>query len=71
MSATTPPARPAQPGRLFGAADVKPGTRLKVDAVVVGSGAGGSAIAAELTRAGQSVAVLEEGRSFAPADLVA
>ena len=53
-----------------GAADVAPGARIKVDAVVVGSGAGGAAVAAELTRAGQKVAVLEEGRSFAPADLV-
>lgn len=48
----------------------EPGGRLRVDAVIVGSGAGGAAVAAELSRAGMRVAVLEEGRSFAPADLV-
>ncbi|MGZ6142030.1 MAG: FAD-dependent oxidoreductase [Myxococcales bacterium] len=60
-----------QPGRLHAAADLAPGTRLKVDAAVVGSGAGGAAVAAELSKSGLKVAVLEEGRSFAPADLVA
>jgi choline dehydrogenase-like flavoprotein len=60
----------ASAGRIHGAADVAPGTRLSVDAVVVGSGAGGAAVALELSKAGMKVAVLEEGRSFAPADLV-
>lgn len=60
-----------QPGRIHSAADLAPGTRLQVDACVIGSGAGGSAVALELSRQGMKVAVLEEGRSFAPADLVA
>lgn len=59
------------PGRLHSAADVKPGQKLQVDVAVVGSGAGGAAVAAELSKAGMKVAVFEEGRSFAPADLVA
>jgi choline dehydrogenase-like flavoprotein len=50
---------------------LRDGQRLKVDVVVVGSGAGGAAVAAELARHGLKVAVLEEGRSFAPQDLVA
>ena len=58
------------PGRLHSAADLKPGMKLTADVAVVGSGAGGAAVAAELSRAGMKVAVLEEGRSFAPADLV-
>jgi len=59
------------PGRLHAAADLRPGQKLTVDVAVVGSGAGGAAVAAELSRAGMKVAVFEEGRSFAPADLVA
>lgn len=58
------------PGRLHDAADLKPGARLVADAAVVGSGAGGAAVAAALSRAGMKVVVLEEGRSFAPSDLV-
>lgn len=38
------------------------------DAVVVGSGFGGSAIALRLAEAGRSVLVLERGRRWAPAD---
>ncbi len=59
------------PGRLHAAADLKVGQKLAADAVVVGSGAGGAAVAAELSQAGLKVVVLEEGRSFAPADLLA
>src|SRR5438093_1291533 len=58
------------PGRLHSAADLKPGMRLQADVAVVGSGAGGAAVAKELSGHGMKVAVLEEGRSFAPADLV-
>ena len=59
-----------KPGALFDSMAIKPGARIRVDAAIIGSGAGGSAVAAELTRAGMSVAVLEEGRSFGAADLV-
>jgi choline dehydrogenase-like flavoprotein len=40
--------------------------RLRADAVVVGSGAGGSVVARELARAGLSVVVLEEGGHYTP-----
>jgi choline dehydrogenase-like flavoprotein len=36
------------------------------DAVIIGSGAGGAAAAWQLTQAGLSVAILEEGRKFEP-----
>ncbi|WP_260929245.1 GMC family oxidoreductase [Novosphingobium sp. 9] len=39
-----------------------------VDAVIVGSGAGGAPLAARLAAAGLSVVVLEAGRRFSPAD---
>src|SRR5712691_7224766 len=58
------------PGRLHCAADLRPGTRLQADAAVIGSGAGGAAAALELSKQGMKVIVLEEGRSFSPADLV-
>jgi choline dehydrogenase-like flavoprotein len=41
--------------------------RLRADAVVVGSGAGGAVVARELARAGLSVVVLEEGGHYTPA----
>lgn len=55
---------------LYAADQLKPGTRIRADVAVVGSGAGGAAVAAELAKNGLKVAVLEEGRSFAPGDLV-
>ncbi|MEU7907331.1 GMC family oxidoreductase [Actinoplanes sp. NPDC049118] len=42
--------------------------RSRVDAIVIGSGAGGAMAARELARAGLSVAVLEEGRRFTAAE---
>jgi choline dehydrogenase-like flavoprotein len=55
---------------LHSAEQLKPGTRIKADVAIVGSGAGGAAVAAELAKSGLRVAVFEEGRSFAPSDLV-
>lgn len=43
-------------------------TELEADAVIVGSGAGGSVIAAELAKLGASVVVLEAGGYFNEAD---
>jgi choline dehydrogenase-like flavoprotein len=59
------------PGSLHDASHLHDGQHLKVDAAVVGSGPGGAAVAAELSKHGFKVAVLEEGRSYAPHDLVA
>lgn len=44
--------------------------RDKVDAVIVGSGAAGSAMAARLAEGGKSVVLLEAGPARSPADLV-
>ncbi len=59
------------PGRLYQYWDVGGPLRLECDVVVVGSGAGGATIAAELAAAGLRVIILEEGgffdtRSFGP-----
>jgi choline dehydrogenase-like flavoprotein len=43
-------------------------TTLDCDVVVVGSGAGGSVVAAELARAGKSVIVVEKGGAYAERD---
>jgi len=46
-----------------------PSSSLRVEAVVIGSGAGGAVAAALLAEAGREVAVLEAGRLWAPAEL--
>jgi choline dehydrogenase-like flavoprotein len=40
----------------------------RVDAVIVGSGAGGAVVARELARDGRSVLILEEGGHYTPAE---
>ena len=50
-----------RPAGVFGREDMRSATSLACDVVVVGSGAGGSALAAELAEGGLDVIVLEEG----------
>ncbi|KAI1317898.1 hypothetical protein EDD11_007560 [Mortierella claussenii] len=45
------------------------GLELKVDVVIVGSGAGGGVMAAELSRAGKRVLVIEKGHHYAQSEL--
>lgn len=46
--------------------DLDDGAELSADVVIVGSGAGGAVIAAELAAAGQCVVILEEGPHITP-----
>jgi choline dehydrogenase-like flavoprotein len=69
-------ARPAvwrehKPRNLFTGDDVVGDTVLDSDVVVIGSGAGGSTIAAELAEAGLDVVVLEEGGYYTTRDFTA
>lgn len=50
-----------RPAGVFGREDMRSATSLACDVVIVGSGAGGSALAAELAEGGLDVIVLEEG----------
>ena len=52
----------------FSAEDHPDGVVLEADVIVIGSGAGGSAVALSLAEAGHRVAVLEAGRHWNPAD---
>jgi choline dehydrogenase-like flavoprotein len=50
---------------------IQNGTTLEADAIIVGSGAGGSSVADVLTRAGLSVMMFEEGPSVLPEEVSA
>ena len=51
--------------------DLRDNTILGCDVVVVGSGAGGATVAAELSEAGFDVIVIEEGRYYSTRDFTA
>lgn len=53
-------------GQTFGGDTLTSDETITCDVVVIGSGAGGAAAAWQLTQAGLSVAILEEGRKFEP-----
>lgn len=52
---------PTRPAGLFSCRDLKEGADLGCDVVIVGSGAGGATLGAELAEAGLDVIILEEG----------
>ncbi|MEO7735355.1 MAG: FAD-dependent oxidoreductase, partial [Kofleriaceae bacterium] len=60
-----------RPPNVFTRADIHGDTVLDADVVVVGSGAGGATIAAELAEAGFEVVVLEEGSYYQIRDFTA
>jgi len=61
----------ARPTNVFTRHDVHGDTVLDCDAVVIGSGAGGATVAAELAEAGFDVAVIEEGSYYQTRDFTA
>lgn len=63
--------RDAKPRNLFTGDDVHGDTVLDADVVIVGSGAGGATVAAELAEAGFDVVVLEEGGYYSTRDFTA
>ena len=65
---TTSAAQPVPPNRPARLASPIENIRSRYDAVVIGSGYGGSIAASRLARAGQRVCLLERGREFQPGD---
>jgi choline dehydrogenase-like flavoprotein len=63
--------REHKPRNLFTGDDVAGDTVLDADVVIVGSGAGGATMAAELAEAGLDVVVLEEGGYYTTRDFTA
>src|SRR5512143_1021999 len=61
----------SRPTNVFTRHDIYGDTVIDCDVVVVGSGAGGSPVAAELAEAGFDVAVLEEGSYYQTRDFTA
>jgi choline dehydrogenase-like flavoprotein len=64
-SRPTPARKPMPPGIVQGQ-ELPATTELRADVCVIGSGAGGSVVAARLADAGRSVVVLEEGGYWSP-----
>ena len=61
----------ARPHGVYTRHDIHGDTVLDCDAVIVGSGAGGAPVAAELAEAGFDVVVLEEGSYYQTRDFTA
>ncbi len=57
-----------RPARVFGRGDITRDTELRCEVVIVGSGAGGSTMAAELAEEGVDVIVIEEGGYYGTKD---
>jgi choline dehydrogenase-like flavoprotein len=66
-----PARQDARPTGVFCRDDIRGDTVLDCDVVVVGSGAGGATVAAELAEGGLDVIVLEEGRYHGTGDFTA
>jgi choline dehydrogenase-like flavoprotein len=67
ISFAPPPPPPATPKRLHPLA-ITHDMKLDTDVIVVGSGAGGGVVAAELAKAGKSVIILEKGGYYSESD---
>ena len=63
-----PPAAPPQVAKPIHPLEITATTTLDADVVIVGSGAGGGVMAAELAKAGKSVIVLEKGGYYNESD---
>src|SRR5512132_824769 len=63
-----PPADPLATGAIRTGHEVTRDLELRADVCIVGSGAGGSVVAARLAAAGVRVVVLEEGPWFQPSE---